>query len=993
MSVGQRIRKYFVAFWSRVERVLTAPLRFFVSHDVFISYARKDGAGYAEALANHLADEKRRFISFLDQWEATPGKRIPPKIRRAARWSRGNIIVASEAALKSSSIDTEICEFLVMPGPIVLVTFPQNPITDAIWYHRLAGLSPVVEPGGVEALQNGSPSTNVLNRAENALTFWRRNRRIKAGALGGIAIFCLSLVVSVVLGIAANNASKRAGELMRQAEAIEFASRAEDLLANGGIQYSAEATRIGLKSLSVKPTAWGESVVRKGIILMPNFLTSFTTDYPELYVEKPPGQVAPVEISPRGILAKWSYDKSRSDNESRSKNARILLYRVDLLDSSSGLPIRPTVDIRGFIRKVHFNHDSHGLIVCFDRSEVENDIALLWISITGSETKELPEKGLKAYAISSSDNMIATFTERLELWTCATIPEKSRSWELSGIRALSFSPYNKFIFFVRENRLERIDLHDSDKSPEYLCDLGKVVDPKVLTTEGHVVLVTESRVRTWRLKTQKWTHDFKCHTDASIIVVPNEDRLIIAEPSKVILWDIWMYPYPNLIEIDAENDGSRQFRILDYALSGDARTIAIANGNGVVTVYSTRDGTRLAAAPLYDDIPMSVGLDGIGKKLFVYSTRYRASIDKSESRVSTWEIVNYTTDRIGREDLPRRPFGFSLADDGKLLAVVSNSSNQKSVLRVYDPLTGNELARAESELNGFNSKISANSESNRIVTAWTDLDIWKIYPPRIIREAHFNGVQYAINVGLGGQNGSIVAVSSSNRNSGQVLIYHRIGGNWKAEQPVRCGIWTMAASPDPIAISPIAVNAVGKIAYLAVPETGHNEQLQIANSRVELRDLSGRVMTLDHDAAVTDLLFADVDTLIVATRSGNVWAWSMDGSYPVGRIVGKHENAVRNLASSDEGRVISVDHFNTVRMWDLHTPKEKFGLRGIMEFPQNTTGISDFSYFGHKGLSLQGDKLIIITQHARGLFLDVWKIPNSKELVTVAKIRLGNHTL
>jgi hypothetical protein len=77
-------------------------------------------------------------------------------------------------------------------------------------------------------------------------------------------------------------------------------------------------------------------------------------------------------------------------------------------------------------------------------------------------------------------------------------------------------------------------------------------------------------------------------------------------------------------------------------------------------------------------------------------------------------------------------------------------------------------------------------------------------------------------------------------------------------------------------------------------------------------------------------------------------------------------------------------------MWSLSASQENVGVRGIMEFPLVSFGVSSLSYVGPTGLAMEGDTLIALNQHARGLFANFWQVPKSVDLSENARARLGS---
>jgi TIR domain-containing protein len=156
--------------WHQLGSILAKPYTFFAAPDVFISYARSDGISYAEAIAAFLADAKRKFSCHIDQWDTTPGVRIPSGILRAARRCHAAVIVGSPAALASQAVHAEVKELTASKRAIVIIDLPSTPISTAIWYPLIQGIAPVRETGGLAAVLAGKPSQNVCNRKRRPWT-------------------------------------------------------------------------------------------------------------------------------------------------------------------------------------------------------------------------------------------------------------------------------------------------------------------------------------------------------------------------------------------------------------------------------------------------------------------------------------------------------------------------------------------------------------------------------------------------------------------------------------------------------------------------------------------------------------------------------------------------------------------------------------------------------------------------------------------------------
>ena len=255
----------------RLGSILAKPYTFFVAPDVFISYARLDGTSYAEAIAAFLADPKRKFSCHIDQWDTTPGVRIPSSILRAARRCHAAVIVGSSAALASWAVHAEVKELKASKRTIVLIELPSSPLSTAIWYPLIKGIAPVRENGDIAAVLAGKPSQNVCNRLENAFTFWRRNKRIQSAAWAGAAVLAVAATASVIF----NQQAVRSRSI---AQATEKSIRALDMLLQDPTK-SMSAMRLALDSFSLAPTSWGESTLRRALLLMPSYQGSHQMEH------------------------------------------------------------------------------------------------------------------------------------------------------------------------------------------------------------------------------------------------------------------------------------------------------------------------------------------------------------------------------------------------------------------------------------------------------------------------------------------------------------------------------------------------------------------------------------------------------------------------------------------------------------------------------------------------------------------------------------------
>src|SRR3712207_5700661 len=78
-------------------RLLALPLKLAFGYDVFISYGRKDGAAYANRLADRISS---RIAPRIDSQETDSGERLPVSLFLAVAFSRVLVVVGTRSALE-----------------------------------------------------------------------------------------------------------------------------------------------------------------------------------------------------------------------------------------------------------------------------------------------------------------------------------------------------------------------------------------------------------------------------------------------------------------------------------------------------------------------------------------------------------------------------------------------------------------------------------------------------------------------------------------------------------------------------------------------------------------------------------------------------------------------------------------------------------------------------------------------------------------------------
>ena len=214
--------------------------------DVFISYSRADGAGYALALAAQLSE--RGFACVIDQWGMTiPGLRTPEKVHRLLRNCRALVIVGTRASGASPHVTAEIEGFINTLGMIIPIDL-DGTIREARWWPMIEGLPITVDPGGSGA---ASPGANIVERLTNALTFRRRDQRLRRIASATALMLVLMLAGIGLLGVASHDlASDNAS-----ANAALDTSRIELQVTSARAESAARDLKMTVEDLEAQKTA------------------------------------------------------------------------------------------------------------------------------------------------------------------------------------------------------------------------------------------------------------------------------------------------------------------------------------------------------------------------------------------------------------------------------------------------------------------------------------------------------------------------------------------------------------------------------------------------------------------------------------------------------------------------------------------------------------------------------------------------------------------
>lgn len=294
------------------------PLEWLFGYDVFISYSRKDGLAYAQALARRLAEKPTNLHVFFDQWASPPEGKLPLRLLWALRRSRLLVLIATPGALDAPGVTSEIETFspesaLALPSAArwgawrrpfqrLLETFRRRrtviPIAlgpsleRASWYHLVKGAA---AQGETDA-GKGGPSDDVVALVLDAAFFLRRNERVRLTLMTfSLALVSAALYASVqgqeaILQRVSADQQTRVSNLLtraatatmslaqqqerralesahiaKQQEAIAL-SRALAGYARREVLYDSErAVLIGLRAAKVSATAEALSALRQAL--------------------------------------------------------------------------------------------------------------------------------------------------------------------------------------------------------------------------------------------------------------------------------------------------------------------------------------------------------------------------------------------------------------------------------------------------------------------------------------------------------------------------------------------------------------------------------------------------------------------------------------------------------------------------------------------------------------------------------------------------------
>ena len=207
MAVGARLTSVSEYLFRRLFKVL-------FRYDIFISYARRDGKGYALKLKEQLT--RLDFSCFLDYDELPVGNSLNKTLKRALKKSAALVVIGTEGALKSRYVELEVGEFTATGRAIIPVDF-EGTLAAAPW-SVIKERDLVWVDETKDALAKSIPSPPVADSVDKLFKYTRRNVRVRGQVIATAVLFILGAAASIFLiqrQVAAANVQRREAEAAR----------------------------------------------------------------------------------------------------------------------------------------------------------------------------------------------------------------------------------------------------------------------------------------------------------------------------------------------------------------------------------------------------------------------------------------------------------------------------------------------------------------------------------------------------------------------------------------------------------------------------------------------------------------------------------------------------------------------------------------------------------------------------------------------------------
>jgi WD40 repeat protein len=531
--------------------ILDAASRLFLGYDFFISYSRRDGSRYAQALEEQLRGLD--YSCFLDRREVSGGSELTPTLERALRRSRALVVIGTAGALSSSFVALEIARF-----PTLRRKKPVIPIDVA--GIRLQALWPgfadrvwLEEDGPTEA-----PSPRVLAELQQSMTS-RRRYTVWRTILAAVAL-CL-----LILGALSLVQWRRAEQRYRTALSRQLAAQA--------LQHLDDRLDLSLL-LAVEAWKAGETLEAESSLLsalehsphLTTFLVGHTRD------------VYALAFSPDGkILASAGFDR-----------------RIQLWDVATHRPLgSPWTGHRGYIFDLAF-HPGGTLLAAGG----QDGRVLLWKPMSHQLVGKPIISGcgsvLNVAFSSDGRTLVAGGGNCITLWDLAK--RTSLGPPLVGDDSL-VDLLASHLGTVRPRKIDAL----RQSAEEFLAarqrrfeSWGTSVafspDGKRVATPGDGDTITLRNPATWEPLGASWTG----HKDSPWSLAFSPDGKTLASggfDATILLWD------PENGQPVAPPLVGHRDKVVRVTFSRDGQTLASGGSDGTVILWSRRDPRWLVPPP------------------------------------------------------------------------------------------------------------------------------------------------------------------------------------------------------------------------------------------------------------------------------------------------------------------------------------------------------------------------------------------------------------
>lgn len=840
------------------ERVKERVVRFLFGEDIFISYARADGAPYAIALANELAS--RKYSCTFDQWGTDPGAELPERLKRALRRSSVLVLISTKSATKSSAVQTEIETFLKTRREIIPITL-DGTIKDAIWWPLINGLYVTAEKEQATG-DLANPSHVVINRIEQTFGFYKKDKRLRITT----AITLCVLLVLLCSGLFAGVYAER--------RAVEASTHAQEANRNRQIAYTqqlaGQASRLSLRQydlallLNLESYNIGSRLDARTEVSLRGSLMRLLTQSPNIvcYLQGQTDESWSLAFSPDGkILASGQFGGT-----------------IRLWDVNSQQPLPSPSAIGSSISSLAFSPE--GKLLAY--GSIDGKISL-W-DITSNQSQH-PTKELVETPETDSDG------KRL----------------VRSITALAFSPDNRLLASgscgKRDGRDESLG-NDCVEGEVHLWDLStgrqilslrgleSDITSAVFTNDGkELASASRSGVILWNLTTHKAqklalnqgsveVKNLRFTSSGALLAVGVRDETII-------VWDI------SSGQMSGRPMTGFDGNIRSAALSPDGRSLATGVDNNNIILWDLSVSERLArrlGLHKYSIRGLSISPD----------SKILAAAGGTDDDVTLWDI--YQDRQIYPTIKGYGGRGLVFGPDGKLLAFPGRNNR----VIMWDVGTGQTIALSLKE-NQDAWRVVFNPDGQTLSAACNDgtINVWNIRTQQLLHSLAAVSAQR--------KGGSVPAYSvayspdakllAAGYQDGTIILWdlqtYQESGELQGKQPVS----GLAFSPDG------QILASGGLAG------------EVALWDVSNRRLIREPMTAS-DAFGGALAFSpDGSTLAWASQNNRVRLWDVKTSQLVGQFVGGGYGVDQGLAFSPDGKWLASSSANDhVFLWDINFP-------------------------------------------------------------------------